>query len=34
METRKGEVITRQEIDAMDEEGLLALVRRHANLLG
>lgn len=34
METRKGEVITRQEIDAMGEEELLALVRRHANLLG
>lgn len=34
METRKGEVITRREIDAMGEDELLSLVRRHAKLLG
>lgn len=34
METRKGEVITRREIDVMGEEELLDLVRRHAKLLG
>ena len=34
METRRGEVITRREIDAIDEEELPALVRRHAKLLG
>lgn len=34
MKTRKGEVITRREIDVMGEEELLDLVRRHARLLG
>lgn len=34
MDTRKGEVITRWEIDAMGEAELLSLVRRHAKLLG
>ena len=34
MKTRKGEVITRREIDVMGEEELLDLVRRHARLSG
>lgn len=34
METRTGEVITRREVEAMGEEELLSLVRRHAKLLG
>ena len=34
METRDGTVITRREIDAMSGQELMALVRRHAKLLG
>lgn len=34
MDTKKGEMITRWEIDAMGEDELLSLVRRHAKLLG
>lgn len=34
METRDGAVITRREIDAMSDQELMALVRRHAKLLG
>lgn len=34
METRKGEVITRREIDAMSDQELMTLIRRHAKLLG
>ena len=34
MDTRDGAVITRREIDAMSGQELMALVRRHAKLLG